>query len=74
MEYETILTIQAYAKFILMFIVCVLFYAWVYSIYKRDKTGEKNYEQYSKLVLDDNIDSPPLEAKNERVNKKEKRI
>ena len=63
MEHETLLEIQGWAKFGLTLVTFVIFYAWVYSIYKRDKTGEKDYESYSKLVLDDSIDSAPLEPK-----------
>ena len=63
MEYETILTIQAYAKFAFMTLVFIVFYSYAYSIYKRDKTGERNFEQYSNLVLDDSIESKPLEKR-----------
>ena len=63
MEYETLLTIQAYAKFGLLTLVCIVFYSYAYSIYKRDKTGERNFEKYSNLVLDDTIESKPLEER-----------
>jgi len=62
-EYETLLTIQAYAKFGLLTLVCIVFYSYAYSIYKRDKTGERNFEKYSNLVLDDTIESKPLEER-----------
>jgi len=68
MEHETLLEIQGWAKFGMTLVTFVIFYAWVYSIYKRDKTGEKDYEKYSKLVLDDSIDSAPLEP-NIKANK-----
>ena len=74
MEYEEILTIQAYVKPIFIIIVFILFYSWVYSIYKRDKTGEKDYEAYSNLVLDDSFDSVPLEPKNKNKINKEKTV
>jgi len=63
MEYETLLTVQAYAKFALLTVVCIVFYSYAYSIYKRDKKGETNYESYSNLVLDDSIESKPLEKR-----------
>jgi len=69
MEYETLLTVQAYAKFALLAIVCIVFYSYAYSIYKRDKKGETHYESYSNLVLDDSIESKPLE-KRESDNKR----
>ena len=63
MEYETLLTVQAYAKFALLTLVCIVFYSYAYSIYKRDKKGETDYESYSNLVLDDGIESKPLEKR-----------
>ena len=68
MEYETLVTIQGYAKFGLLIVVFVVFYSYAYSIYKRDKTGEKDFEKYSNLVLDDDIDSKPLEAREKKDN------
>lgn len=65
MEYETLLTVQAYSKFALLTLVCIVFYSYAYSIYKRDKKGETNYESYSNLVLDDSIESKPLEKRKE---------
>lgn len=70
MDYETLLTVQGYAKFFLVLIVFVIFYSYAYSIYKRQRTGERDFEKYSKLVLDDSIDTEPLEAK--KTEKKEK--
>ena len=63
MDHETLMTIQGYAKFILLTIVFVVFYSYAYSIYKRDKKGERDFEKYSNLVLDDSIKSEPLEKR-----------
>ena len=66
MEYETLMTIQGYAKFALLTLVFIVFYGYAYSIYKRNKKGSKDYrdfEKYSDLVLDDSIDSKPLEKR-----------
>ena len=68
MEYETLVTIQGYVKFGLLLVVFVVFYSYAYSIYKRDKTGERDFEKYSNLVLDDDIDSKPLEAREKKDN------
>ncbi len=64
MDYETLLTVQGYAKFFITLFVFVVFFSYAYSMYKRDKTGEKDYEKYSNLVHDDSIDSTPLESRN----------
>ncbi len=62
MEYETLMTIQGYAKFALVTLVFIVFYSYAYSIYKRDRKGERDFEKYSNLVLDDSIESKPLEG------------
>ncbi|MGE4455339.1 MAG: cytochrome c oxidase, cbb3-type, CcoQ subunit [Arcobacteraceae bacterium] len=72
MDYETLLTVQGYAKFFLILIVFVVFYSYAYSIYRRDKKGERDFEKYSKLVLDDSIESKPLESRKENSEKKDK--
>ena len=68
MEYETLLTFQGYAKFFLLLAVFIIFYSYAYSIYRRDKKGERDFEKYSKLVHDDSSVSLPLE---ERRNDKD---
>ena len=74
MDYETLLTVQGYAKFFLILAVFVIFYSYAYSMYKRDKTGERDYEKYSNLVHDDSSVSSPLEErKNDKdIDNKEK--
>ncbi len=63
MEYETLMELQGYAKFALIAFVFLVFYSYAYSIYKRQKTGERDFEKYSDLVLDDGIESKPLEKR-----------
>ena len=70
MDYETLLVIQGYAKIALIAIVFIVFYSYAYSIYKRDKKGERDFEKYSNLVLDDSIESNPLEERAKENNKK----
>ena len=74
MDYETLLTVQGYAKFFLLLAVFIIFYSYAYSIYKRDKTGERDYEKYSNLVHDDSSVSSPLEErkKDKDIDNKEK--
>ena len=74
MDYETLLTVQGYAKFFLVLAVFIIFYSYAYSIYKRDKSGERDFEKYSRLVHDDSSVSVPLEErKNDKdIDNKEK--
>lgn len=74
MDYETLLTLQGYAKFFLILAIFIIFYSYAYSIYKRDKTGERDFEKYSNLVHNDSSVSHPLEErKNDKdIDNKEK--
>ena len=69
MDYETLVEIQGYAKFFLVLFIFIVFYGYAFSIYRRDKKGERDFEKYSKLVLDDAIDSKPLEEKEDKKDK-----
>ena len=74
MDYEALLTVQGYAKFFLILAVFIIFYSYAYSIYKRQRTGERDFEKYSKLVHDDSSVSEPLEErkKDKDIDNKEK--
>ena len=74
MDYETILTIQGYAKFFITLFVTVVFVSYGYSLYKRDRTGERDFEKYTDIVHNDSFDSAPLESINKEENKKEKLV
>jgi len=63
MDQETLLTIQGYAKFFITLFTFIVFYSYAYSIYKRDRTGERDYEKYSDLVHNDSLDATPLEER-----------
>ncbi|MDX9744173.1 MAG: CcoQ/FixQ family Cbb3-type cytochrome c oxidase assembly chaperone [Arcobacteraceae bacterium] len=65
LDQETLLTIQGYGKFFITLFVFVVFYSYAYSIYKRQKTGERDFEKYSDLVHNDSIESKPLESNRE---------
>ena len=61
LDQETLLTLQGYGKFFLTLFVFIVFYSYAYSIYKRQRTGERDFEKYSDLVHNDSIDAKPLE-------------
>jgi cytochrome c oxidase cbb3-type subunit 4 len=63
MSLETLLTFQGYAKFFIILFVFVVFYSYAYSLYKRQKTGERDFEKYSDLVHNDSFGSAPLEKR-----------
>ena len=63
MDQETLMTIAGYGKFFITLFIFIVFYSYAYSIYKRQRTGERDFEKYSNLVLDDSLDSTPLEKR-----------
>ena len=65
LDQETLLTIQGYGKFFVTLFIFIIFYSYAYSIYKRQKTGERDFEKYSDLVHNDSIESKPLESNRE---------
>ena len=69
MDQETLLTLAGYAKFFLLLFVFIVFYSYAYTIYKRQRTGERDYEKYSDLVHNDSFDSTPLEKRDRSIEK-----
>jgi len=69
MDQETLMTIGGYGKFFILLFIFIMFYGYALSIYKRQRTGERDFEKYSDLVLNDSLDATPLEK---RDNSKEK--
>ena len=41
----------------------VIFYYYIIYLYRSEKKGERDYEKYGKLAIDDELDSKPLEEK-----------
>lgn len=58
---ETLKEIQAYLYFIFTGFLCLILYAYIYHLYSSEKKGDKNYEKYSNIALDDEIDSTPVQ-------------
>ena len=63
MELDTIHSIQAYGYTIGVTVCAIIFYSYIYYIYNNEKKGIKDYEKYSNIALDDELDSAPLETK-----------
>jgi len=66
--------LQAYMYLIGTVIAVIVLYGYIVYLYKSEKSGEKDYEKYGQLALDDNIDSKPLVENKSRTKheKKEK--
>jgi cytochrome c oxidase cbb3-type subunit 4 len=42
-------------------LLVIVLYSYIIYLYRSEKKGEKDYEKYSKLALDDELDSDLLE-------------
>ncbi len=73
MDVETIRTIQGYAYFFMTAILVVILYSYIYYLYSSEKKGEKDFEKFSQIALDDNIDSTPIQEKSPWEEKKEEK-
>ena len=54
---------QGYGFFMLVVFLVVVLYAYYFHLYRSEKIGEKNYEKYAKLALEDDINDSVLENK-----------
>jgi len=57
---ETLKEIQAYAYFAFTGLLCVILYSYIYHLYSSDKKGKTNYENFSNIALDDDVNSTPI--------------
>jgi len=60
---EELRKFQAYGYFILITFLVVVLYSYIFYIYRNQKKGVRDYEKYSRLALDDSIESEPIEPK-----------
>jgi cytochrome c oxidase cbb3-type subunit 4 len=67
--------LQGYANFFMTIFLVILLYGYIIHLYRSEKRGERDYEKYANIALDDEIDSTPIEsnpstqAENEEQNK-----
>ncbi|AJC93707.1 cytochrome c oxidase, cbb3-type, CcoQ subunit [Campylobacter volucris] len=61
MNLELIRELQAYGFFALVVFLVVVLYSYWFHLYKSEKTGRRNYEQYADLALNDEISDRVLE-------------
>jgi len=58
---EAIRVLQAYGYFIGSAVFAIVFYAYVYYLYTSKKRGDKDYEKYANMALNDSISDAPVE-------------
>jgi cytochrome c oxidase cbb3-type subunit 4 len=67
MENIDIRYVQGVAYFILVVFLTFMLYGYIFHLYRSEKRGERDYEKYAKLALDDEPTSKPLEERKEKT-------
>ena len=68
---ETIREIQAYAYIVATIFLVVIMYSYLYHLYRAEKKGTRNYEQYGNIALHDDINDAPIESRTPSNQEKE---
>ena len=55
--------IQGYASFFMTIFLVVMLYGYIIHLYRSEKKGERDYEKYGNIALDDEVTSTPVEDK-----------
>lgn len=65
--------LQGYASFFMSLFLVVMLYWYIVHLYRSEKKGERDYEKYGNIALDDEVTSTPVEDKpaSEREYKEE---
>jgi len=61
---------QGYAFFFLTIFLVVILYGYILHLYRSEKKGERDYEKYGKLALDDELSDRPIEENPKAKNAK----
>ncbi len=55
--------LQGYASFFMTIVLVVMLYGYIIHLYRSEKKGERDYEKYGNIALDDEVTSTPVEDK-----------
>ncbi|WP_169784934.1 cytochrome c oxidase, cbb3-type, CcoQ subunit [Campylobacter curvus] len=58
---DNIRDFQAYGYFFFTVFLVLVLYGYFYHLYKSERTGRRDYERYSNLALNDEVESEILE-------------
>ena len=58
-----IANLQGYASFFMTVFLVVMLYGYIIHLYRSEKKGERDYEKYGNIALDDEVTSIPVEDK-----------
>ncbi|CAA6811286.1 MAG: Cytochrome c oxidase subunit CcoQ (EC [uncultured Sulfurovum sp.] len=55
--------LQGYASFFMTIFLVIMLYGYIIHLYRSEKKGERDYEKYGNIALDDEVTSAPVEDK-----------
>ncbi len=61
---------QGYAYFFFTVFLVVILYGYILHLYRSEKKGERDYEKYGKMALDDELHDRPVEVNPKAMNEK----
>ncbi|WP_456456172.1 cytochrome c oxidase, cbb3-type, CcoQ subunit [Nitratifractor sp.] len=66
----TLSEMQGYAYFFFTVFLVVILYGYILHLYRSEKKGERDYEKYGKMALDDELHDRPVEVNPKAMNEK----
>ncbi|MCF6173556.1 MAG: cytochrome c oxidase, cbb3-type, CcoQ subunit [Campylobacteraceae bacterium] len=69
---ELIRNLQGWGYVSMIFILTIGLYAYIYHLYKSQRSGVKDYEKYANLALNDELDDSLVEDLRSQDDKKDK--
>jgi len=70
-DFETIKIIQGYAYWFLTIVLVIALYSYIIHMYRSEKRGEKDYEKYGRLALDDELTQAPIDPHQKNIKREE---
>jgi cytochrome c oxidase cbb3-type subunit 4 len=67
----SIAELQGQAMFYFTVFLTVILYGYILHLYRSEKRGERDYEKYGRMAIDDEIDATPVERNPKSVNEKQ---
>ncbi len=62
MGLETLTGLREWAYVIFTGLMVLLLYSYIYYLYNSEKKGDKDFEKFANIALDDDIDSTPIQS------------
>ncbi len=65
--------LQGVAYIVFIIILTFVLYGYIVHLYRSEKKGERDYEKYANLALDDELHSPPVEKREDETEEIKKK-